>query len=208
MRTPRRILIAVLLAMIASAGASSLADEMLRFKNGHSMTVRSARVEGNVVHVLMPDGGEASFPKALIKLSESGTISVPGDIATGPVNFAGRGPRGSQLIGSRRAEAMAAMNGSSSTGRRVIAQGTLNSQGGTVRQTVGFSQWGSAAIGVPDAPAQEPPRVNMADRPRRPPPAASDEAGYTTGARPAASTDGTSIEPAFADPGTSRPGVL
>lgn len=205
--TPR-VLVAFALAAIASAGTSSMADEVLRFKNGHSLTVRSSLVEGNSVHVVMPDGGQATFPKALVKLSEAGAVSVPGQVGTGPVNFAGRGPRGSDLLASRRAQAMAAMNGSSTSGRRVIAQGQLNSQGGTVRQTVGFSQWGSEAIGVPNGAMERPPQVSMTARPRRQQAPASDAAGYTTTPRPAASTDGQSIEPVFADPAARRPGVL
>jgi hypothetical protein len=152
------------LVLSAAAGIGARADELIRFKNGHSLAVRSSSVEGEVVHVVLPNGSEASFPKSIVKLTETGVVAAPSSAPNIAVGSAGRGPRGADLMGNRFGQAMAQAGSSS---RKAVAEGSLNSNGGKNPQTVGFSRWGSDAIGVPAPGSEKAPLVNLANRPRR-----------------------------------------
>jgi len=167
---PSAALVLALLAVLATAATAAQAEELIRFKNGHTLAVRSSRVEGEQVHVVLPNGSEASFPSSIVKLTETGVVSVPSSSPNIASGFAGRAPRGADLIGSRRGEALLAMSqtGGSSSSRKAIAEGYLNSNGGKNPQTVGFSRFGSAAIGVPVPGSEKAPTVSLAKRQGRP----------------------------------------
>lgn len=168
---PRKVLgvfAALALALSAAAGIGARAEDVIRFKNGHSLAVRSSRVEGEMVHVVLPNGSEASFPRSIVKLTETGVVATPSSAPNVASSYAGRAPRGAELMGSRRGEAMAAMGqAGGSSSKKAVAEGFLNSNGGKAPQTVGFSRWGSDAIGVPAAGSEKAPVVSMASRPRK-----------------------------------------
>ena len=167
-RTLPRACAILALAVSAAAGIGARADEVVRFKNGHSLAVRSSSVEGDVVHVVLPNGSEASFPKSIVKVTESGVVAAPSSAPNVASSFSGRGPRGADLLGNRRGEALAAMGqAGGSSARKAIAEGYLNSSGGKNPQTVGFSRWGSDAIGVPPAGSERAPVTSIASRPRK-----------------------------------------
>ncbi len=154
------------LALFLAGGIEARADETIRFKNGHSLTVRSSSVEGETVRVVLANGSEASFPASIVKLTETGVVAAPASAPNVASGFAGRGPRGADLLGSRRADAMAAMaKAGGSSSKRAVAQGFLNSNGGNSPQTVGFSHWGSTAIGLPAPGSQRAPVASIANRP-------------------------------------------
>lgn len=168
---PRNVLracAAAALAMSAAAGIGARAEELIRFKNGHSLAVRSSRVEGDVVHVVLPNGSEASFPGSIVKLTETGVVAAPSSAPNVASSYSGRGPSGADLVGNRRGQALAAMGqAGSSSARKAVAEGFLNSRGGQTPQTVGFSRWGSDAIGAPAAGSERAPISSMAKRPRQ-----------------------------------------
>jgi hypothetical protein len=181
---PRRLLrgcAVVALTLSAAAGPGARADEVIRFKNGHSLAVRSSSVEGDVVHVVLPNGSEASFPRSIVKLTETGVVAAPSSAPNVAVGSAGRGPRGSDLMGNRFGQAMAQAGSSS---KKAVAEGLLNSNGGKNPQTVGFSRWGSEAIGVPAPGSEAAPVVNMANRPRKVGSPAGEDAQQAAGRRP------------------------
>jgi hypothetical protein len=159
---------ALAIALLLAGGLEARADEVIRFKNGHSLSVRSSSVEGDTVRVVLSNGSEASFPKSIVKLTETGVVAAPSSGPNIATSFSGRGPRGADLLGTHRAEAMAAMaQAGSSSSSKAVAEGYLNSDGGRTPQTVGFSRWGSDAIGVPAQGSEKAPRVSMATRPQR-----------------------------------------
>ena len=168
---PRKLLgasAALTLALSVAAGIGARADDVIRFKNGHSLAVRSSRVEGDVVHVVLPNGSEASFPKSIVKLTETGVVAAPSSAPNVASSYSGRAPRGADLMGSRRGEALLAMGqAGGSSSKKAVAKGFLNSNGGKTPQTVGFSRWGSDAIGVPPAGSEKAPLMNVASRPRK-----------------------------------------
>ncbi|MCU0223125.1 MAG: hypothetical protein MUF27_03465 [Acidobacteria bacterium] len=160
---------ALALALLAAAATAAQAEELIRFKNGHTLAVRSSRVEGEQVHVVLPNGSEASFPRSIVKLTETGVVAVPSSAPNIAAGFSGRGPRGADLIGSRRGDALLALSqAGGSSSRKAIAEGYLNSNGGKDPQTVGFSRFGSEAIGVPVPGSEKAPTVSLAKRPGRP----------------------------------------
>ncbi|MCU0230441.1 MAG: hypothetical protein MUC67_03570 [Acidobacteria bacterium] len=167
-RRPAAVLSLAALALLIASGAEVRADEVIRFKNGHSLTVRSTRVEGESVHVVLPNGSEASFPRSIVKLTESGVVAAPSspNVAVG---YSGRGPRAQELLGNVRGMGMMSANQAGATSaNKVLAEGNLNSNGGRSPQTVGFSRWGSDAIGVPTPGSEQSPKVSIASsRPRR-----------------------------------------
>lgn len=163
-----RTWVALGMVLAAAAGLGVRADEVIRFKNGHSLTVRSSRVEAETVFVVLPNGSEASFPRSIVKLTETGVVAAPASAPNVAVGFAGRAPRGADLMGSRRGQTLAAMGSAgSSSAKKAVAQGFLNSDGGRKPQTVGFSRWGSDAIGVPAASSEKAPVTSLANRPQR-----------------------------------------
>ena len=168
---PRKLLwasAALALALSVAAGIGARAEDVIRFKNGHSLAVRSSRVEGEMVHVVLPNGSEASFPKSIVKLTETGVVAAPSSAPNVASSYSGRAPRGADLMGSRRGEALAVMGqAGASSSKKAVAEGFLNSNGGKTPQTVGFSRWGSDAIGVPAAGSEKAPVMNMASRPRK-----------------------------------------
>ncbi len=195
---PSAVLVLALLAVLAAAATAAQAEELIRFKNGHTLAVRSSRVEGEQVHVVLPNGSEASFPRSIVKLTETGVVAVPSSSPNIAAGFAGRAPRGADLIGSRRGDALLAMSQSGgSSSRKAIAEGYLNSNGGKDPQTVGFSRFGSSAIGVPVPGSEKAPTVSLAKRPGRP--LGPDNDGTNPAAKP--ETSGPSLQsPDLANP--------
>ena len=53
-----------------------LAGERIKFRNGHSLIVEKSRVEGEILYLTLPEGGEIGVPKALVAEIEHGHRAV------------------------------------------------------------------------------------------------------------------------------------
>ena len=62
----------VLLIVLGVASGLALAGERIKFKNGHSLTVSSSRVEGSMIFLVLADGSEIGIPKSLVAEVEAG----------------------------------------------------------------------------------------------------------------------------------------
>lgn len=73
-RLDRLIVNSFLIAVIGLvlAVGSATAGERIKFKNGHSLLVEKSRVEGEILYLTLPEGGEIGVPKALVAEIESG----------------------------------------------------------------------------------------------------------------------------------------
>src|SRR5688572_29351566 len=62
----RRLVFCLLMSAFALGSVSQLNAEILFFANGRTMSVKDARIDGEIVTVTLRHGGEATFNKALI----------------------------------------------------------------------------------------------------------------------------------------------
>jgi hypothetical protein len=135
-RCGRALLLAGVVLVLCTGLA--LAGERIEFKNGHTMVVKSSRVEGDVVYLELPDGSEIGFPKVLIKDVEEGHRRLPPRERT---EHAGRGPGLQDLPGYQRAARAA--------GRQdLVREGRLTSVSldPTKRYTMGYTHRGSVDL--------------------------------------------------------------
>jgi hypothetical protein len=116
--------IAIVLVLLAAASLLAAADEVVKFKNGHTMLVRESRLEGAILYVTLKDGSVLGFPKDLIQIPPEKTRRVYRDKNTPAMKTSsgGRGPRGRDLQGYRAA-----------IGETVIGQGSLGRSDSTAR---------------------------------------------------------------------------
>lgn len=140
------------LAALAAAVSVAAAAERIRFKNGHTLEVRSSEVRGDRIALRLLDGSEISIPRDLVELVEAGHTPTA---AAGPSsNWSGRGPSFTELHGYR--QAMAARPG----GERLLGSGIARQGGkGGAPVTFGFSWRGSGDIA--DANRTQGPRVDI-----------------------------------------------
>lgn len=73
----KRICFSLLLSAILLGSASQLNAEIIFFANGRSMSVKSYRVDGDVITVTLRLGGEASFDKLLVARIEPDEMPEP-----------------------------------------------------------------------------------------------------------------------------------
>lgn len=62
----RRLVFSLLTSALVLASVSQIDAEMIVFANGRTMSVKGYRVAGDIITVTLPNGGEATFQKALV----------------------------------------------------------------------------------------------------------------------------------------------
>ncbi len=66
-----------LVVVLALVCGLAFAGERIKFKNGHSLTVSSSRVEGAMIYLVLADGSEIGLPKSLVAEVEAGHKAKP-----------------------------------------------------------------------------------------------------------------------------------
>lgn len=78
---PVLVLVAAGLAMTASAARA----EIVVFKNGRTMSVKSCRIESDNATMILRDGGEVTFPATIIARVDPDEVPYPEDVPAAPV---------------------------------------------------------------------------------------------------------------------------
>ncbi|GAB4222144.1 MAG: hypothetical protein Kow0062_18190 [Acidobacteriota bacterium] len=100
-RAVRNILLVCAALLVAGLVPTGQAGERVRFRNGHTMDVEKSRVEGDVLYLTLPEGGEIGVPRSLVAEIESGHRVA--SRRRGSIGFSPRSIPFDQLPGAQRA---------------------------------------------------------------------------------------------------------